>query len=161
MHQEGEACAKGMRSVAWAHAYDWAVSKSCERAFLARMIKNESQAVSFFRPLLYVAAMMNAGLLLPFVWLREDQSFWTNAGGYPLWLRDLVLVAYYPLLLLYGSLLAYLSWLWLCRPARSSRLFCVEALVLTLLWVVLALVAVLMLSNNIANLIDGRPLHAH
>jgi len=33
--------------------------------------------------------------------------------------------------------------------------------VLTLLWAVIALVAVLMLSNNIANVIDGRPLHAH
>ena len=125
------------------------------------MIKDESLAVTFLRPLLYLAAMMIAGLLLPFVWLREDQRFWTNAGGYPLWLRDLVLVAYYPLLLLYGSLLAFLSWLLLCRPVRSVRLFYGQAMVLTLLWAVLALVAVLMLANNFANLIDGRPLHAH
>ena len=104
---------------------------------------------------------MMAGLLLPFVWLREDSRFWTNAGGHPLWLRDLVLVAYYPLLLVYGALLPFLSWLWLCCPARSVRLFCVEATVLALLWVVVALVITLMLANNVANLIDGRPLHAH
>ena len=125
------------------------------------MIKHESQAITLLRPLFYAAAMMNAGLLLPFVWLREDQRFWTDAGGYPLWLRDLVLVAYYPLLLLYGGLLTFLSWLLLCRPARSVRLFYVQALVLGLLWAVLALVAILMLANNIANLIDGRSLHAH
>lgn len=102
-----------------------------------------------------------AGLLLPFVWLREAPQFWTNAGGYPLWLRDLVLVAFYPLLLIYVGLLAFLSWLWIFRPSRFVRLFCVEAVVLLFLWVVVALVATLTLANNIANLIDGRPLHDH
>jgi len=43
----------------------------------------------------------------------------------------------------------------------SAPQFCVEASVLALLWVVVALVITLMLANNVANLIDGRPLHAH
>ena len=125
------------------------------------MGKDESQPITLFKPLLYPVAMMMAGLLLPFVWLREDQHFWTNAGGYPLWMRDLVLVAYYPLLLAYGVLLPFLSWLWLCCPARSVRVFCVEATAQALLWVAVALVITLMLANNVANLIEGLPLHAH
>ncbi len=125
------------------------------------MIINESQPVTLLKPLLYAVAILMAGLLLPFVWLREAPQFWTNAGGYPLWLRDLVLVAYSPLLLIYVGLLGFLSWLWIFRPSRFARLFCVEALVLLFLWAVVALVATLMLANNIANLIDGRPLHDH
>lgn len=125
------------------------------------MIKNESQPLTFFKPLFYFAAFMMAGFLLPFVWLRETPYFWTNAGGYPLWLRDLVLISYYPLLLVYLSSLFFLSWQMLCQPARSVRGFCVEAMVLGLLWLVAALVMTLMISNNIANIIDGRPLHDH
>jgi len=102
-----------------------------------------------------------AGLLLPFVWLRETPYFWTNAGGYPLWLRDLVQVAYYPLLFVYAGWLAFLSWQWMFRPSPSAKLFCVEATVLALMWMVVVLVAMLMLANNISNLIDGRPLHDH
>lgn len=147
--------------MAGAHPYHWAVSKSCESAFFMGMMKNESQPITFFKPLFYVAAFLKAGFLLPFVWLRETPYFWTNVGGYPLWLRDLVLIAYYPLLLVYVGSLSFLSWQLLCQPARSVRGFCVEAVVLGLLWLVVALVATLMLANNIANLIDGRPLHDH
>ena len=113
------------------------------------------------KPLFYTAALLMAGLLLPFVWLRETPYFWTNAGGYPLWLRDLVLIAYYPLLMVYVGLLSFLSWQLIFRPSRCTRLFCVEALALLFLWLVVALVATLMLANNITNIIDGRPLHDH
>jgi hypothetical protein len=125
------------------------------------MTKDEGQPVTLLRPLLYAAAILMAGLLLPFVWLREAPHFWTNAGGYPLWLRDLVMVAFYPLLFVYVGLLAVLSWLWIFRPSRFARLFCVEALVLALMWLVVVLVAMLMLANNISNILDGRPLHSH
>ena len=125
------------------------------------MTKDESQPVTLLRPLLHAAAILMAGLLLPFVWLRETPYFWTNAGGYPLWLRDLVQVAYYPLLFVYAGWLAFLSWQWMFRPSRSAKLFCVEAMVLALMWMVVVLVAMLMLANNISNLIDGRPLHDH
>lgn len=129
--------------------------------FLGVMNQNASPTGGIFRLLLHAAAFLMAGLLLPFVWLREDQRFWTNAGGYPLWLRDLVLGTYYPLLLSYSALLAFLSWHLIRRPARFARWFYVEAMVLAVLWLVLAVVATMMLSNNIANLIDGRPLHDH
>ena len=125
------------------------------------MIKNESQPIPIFKPLFYAAAFLMAGLLLPFVWLRETPDFWTNAGGYPLWLRDLVLVAYYPLLFAYLAWLPFLSWRWIFRPSRDIRRFCVEAVLLALLWAVIALVVTLMLANNIGNLLDGRPLHSH
>ncbi len=125
------------------------------------MIKSESQPIPILKLLFYAAAFLMAGLLLPFVWLRETPDFWTNAGGYPIYLRDLVLVAYYPLLFVYLAWLPFLSWRWICRPSRDIRRFCVEAVLLALLWAVVVLVVMLMLANNIDNLLDGRPLHAH
>ena len=125
------------------------------------MTKDESQPIPILKLLSYAAAFLMAGLLLPFVWLRETQDFWTNAGGYPLWLRDLVLVAYYPLFFVYLAWLSLLSWRWICRPSRDIKRFCVEAVLLALLWAVVALVVTLMLANNLDNLMDGRPLHAH
>lgn len=113
------------------------------------------------RPLLHVVALLLAGILLPFVWLREDPSFWTYAGGYPVWLRQAVLVGFYPLLLAQMSLLAFLSWQMLRRPLRHARLCCVEMLLVVLHWGVLAVVVLMMVANNLANLIDGRPLHDH
>lgn len=60
------------------------------------MSEDQSQPFPLLRPLLYAAGLVTAGLLLPFVWLRETPHFWTDVGGYPVWLRDLLLVAYHP-----------------------------------------------------------------
>lgn len=125
------------------------------------MIPNKSQPFVPLRPLLHAVAFLLAGVLLPFVWLREDPQFWTYAGGYPLWLRQAVLVGFYPLLLLQGVLLAFLSWQLVRRPSRFARVCCVEALHMGLQWMLLGLVVLMMVANNVANLLDGRPLHDH
>ena len=55
-----------------------------------------------------------------FSWLREMPIFWRNEGGYPVWLRDLVLGAYYPVFAgnLLVVLLLYL--LLLISPPRTK-----------------------------------------
>lgn len=125
------------------------------------MIQNKRPEVAVLRPLLHGAAAVLAGLLLPFVWLREQPEFWTYAGGYPLWLRQAVLLGFYPLLLAQGVLITFLSCLLVRSPSRFARLVYAEAVVLLLHWAVLALVVLMMLANNVANLLDGRPLHDH
>ena len=50
--------------------------------------------------------------------LRETPEFWTNAGGYPVWMRDAARDWFFPLLLLGVGNLAGLCWLALSLPAR-------------------------------------------
>jgi hypothetical protein len=50
--------------------------------------------------------------------LRETPVFWTNAGGYPYWLRDVARDWFYPLLFLSVGNLAGLCWLVLRLPSR-------------------------------------------
>lgn len=125
------------------------------------MIPDGPRPFALLRPLQHVAAFLLAGVLLLFVWLREEPRFWTYAGGYPVWLQQTVLVGFYPLLLVQGALLAFLSWQMLRRPSRQARLCCVELLMMMLHWGMLGLVLLMMVANNVANLMDGRPLHDH
>ena len=101
------------------------------------------------------------GVLVVFAILRENQVFWTNAGGYPIWLRDLVLWTYIPLLGVAGLSLMALSMACFSRICRSKRFFAVEGLLLLMCWGLLATSGCMAFSNNIANIIEGRDLHFH
>jgi len=46
------------------------------------------------------AILVGLPVLVWFSWLREEKVFWLNEGGYPIWLRELVLATFYPLLLI-------------------------------------------------------------
>ncbi|MBB5032967.1 hypothetical protein [Prosthecobacter vanneervenii] len=125
------------------------------------MISDGPRPFAPLRPLQHVAAFLLAGVLLLFVWLREEPRFWTYAGGYPVWLQQTVLLAFYPLLLAQCALLAFLSWQLISRPSRQARLCCMELLMMVVHWGMLGLVVLMMVANNVANLMDGRPLHDH
>jgi hypothetical protein len=88
----------------------------------------ESHApISSGRLVLAVLALFGGmPVLVWFSWLRETHLFWMNAGGYPVWLRELVLGAYHPLLLasIGGTGLYFL--LLLVQPPRSRRLLYLE-----------------------------------
>lgn len=99
-------------------------------------------------------------ILSVFALLREDPLFWQNAGGWPIWLRELVLATFYPLfglLLLLFTVLAAIcvsgiglgpAKMWVRLPAAFLGLW-------------LGAVGVLVAGNNVANLVAGRPLHWH
>jgi len=104
-------------------------------------------------------AMAIGALLVWFALLREDQMFWTNAGGYPVWLRDLVLITYLPLLAAMVVLLLILSAI-LCAKICGSIRFCmIEALLLLTCWSLITISGWISFSNNLTNLIEGRDLH--
>ncbi len=105
--------------------------------------------------------MVLSAVLVWFAFLRENQVFWTNAGGYPIWLRDLVLWTYIPLLGVAGLSLMALSMACSSRICRSKRFFAVEGLLLLMGWGLLATSGGIAFSNNIVNIIDGRDLHYH
>jgi len=100
-------------------------------------------------------------LLVWFAILREDQAFWTNVGGYPVWLRDLVRLTYLPLFIGTGFGLAGLSMICVAGVCRSRRFVLVESLVLLTCWGLLATSGCIALANNVRNFIDGRDLHDH
>lgn len=85
---------------------------TAERARVAHVIR------------LYLAlasVIVSIPALLCFYWLRETPAFWTNAGGYPIWLRDLVRDTFLPLLGMNGLVLLLYVALFLRHPPRSAR----------------------------------------
>ena len=72
-------------------------------------------------------------LLGCFAWLREVPIFWRNEGGYPIWLREVVLEFYYPLMAL--NLLVVLAYglLLLSSPPQNKRSLGVQFAVLALM----------------------------
>ncbi len=105
----------------------------------------------------------NGALLMvitPFALLREDPMFWRNAGGWPIWLRELVLDTFYPLFAGEVSVLIVLSMLVFCSQSLARwRKHTWTFTALMWLWMV-AIVAVVV-NNNLANLSAGRSLHWH
>ena len=100
-------------------------------------------------------------VLIPLAWLREQPAFWTNAGGWPIWLREFVEVSFLPLFLLEFLLLTAFSYVcvkW--SPKRGSNENAV-VVVLPPLWILFFLVIVVLASNNLENLMAGLPLHWH
>jgi hypothetical protein len=93
--------------------------------------------------------------------LRETPQFWHNSGGYPVFLRNLVYFAHYPLLVLVlggtaaGTLLAFRLF------ARHRGMGGGLLLLSALQWLLFLLILVIMLWNNVDNLLHGRPLHYH
>ena len=87
--------------------------------------------------------------------------FWTNAGNWPIWLRELVGASFYPLLLL--ELLLLMAFSGVCVRLLASR--CPTGMtvvaVLPLLWTLFLLIVVILGANNLDNLIAGQPLHWH
>jgi hypothetical protein len=97
------------------------------------------------------AFMFLAGLpaMLSFCWLREIQTFWMNEGGYPVWLREVVLDAYYPLLFLnFFAMMSYVALL-LRVPPRSQLSLRLNVLVLSLMGAALTFAAIYSVADNV------------
>ena len=113
---------------------------------------------------LVVGAVVNFFLLAVLIILaliREQPLFWRNAGGWPIWLRDLVGGSFYPLFMLEFLLLIVFSVA--CAPYMSPR-YCnasSAAIALALLWGLFLLVIGILAANNLENLFTGRPVHWH
>lgn len=100
-------------------------------------------------------------LLIWFATLRENQVFWTNAGGYPLLLRDVVHYMFLPLLIVTAVSLLALNMACFSKICASLRFFILETLMLLLCWLLLAVAGYIAFKNNIQNIISGDPIHHH
>ena len=93
--------------------------------------------------------------------LRENPMFWRNAGGYPVFLREIVYAVFYPGLLGYFVGVVGISWIamrLLGAGFRSGGFLLFVGLVQGLL---LVTILTIVLWNNLDNLFHGQPLHYH
>lgn len=100
-----------------------------------------------------------ACFLLWFSYLRETHSFWLNSGGYPILLRDVVLVSYYPLLAVSVTGVLGLTIAVLLGPRMPLGFVCFAGLVIIGCWLLLIGSMTVSFTNNFENLWGGRPLH--
>jgi hypothetical protein len=104
-------------------------------------------------------ALVAGGVCLVFSFLRETADFWRHSGGYPLWLRDLVKIGYYPLLVGDLCILMGLTTV-LCARLKQGRDFLIFKGVLfcaawALFWAAIGISA----NNNVTNFWHNRPIH--
>ena len=100
-------------------------------------------------------------VLLCFAALREQPEFWHNSGGWPVLMRQLVFVSFYPLLAVELGVLGMLSLSALRGSPGSRGMQIVQGIVLTGLWLLVGCAVAIAFANNVMNILNGQPLHSH
>jgi len=121
--------------------------------------QKDATTAKLTRVALVILGLALSILLFYFVLLRESPVFWMNIGGYPLWLRDVVEITYYPLFFLNLGILISLSSLLFSYPPISRTIMWIEAGMISFLWGCFGIIFVMNVANNVCNLMEGRPLH--
>lgn len=90
-------------------------------------------------------------------WYREEPQFWRNSGGYALWLRELVLLGFYP-----GVLIALLAQISLTRSLfrgwhGSARTWGLALALVAFGWLLLTASLGMAWADNLSNLLDAKP----
>lgn len=89
---------------------------------------------------------------------KESQAFWTDAGGFPPWSRECLKTLYYPYLAL---CMVWMSVVGLQTFRSRPRVPCLFILLAAACAALLTLALGILLFNNLANLLQLRPLHYH
>jgi len=92
--------------------------------------------------------------LIWFGWLREVPTFWMNEGGYPIWLREVVLDFFYPLFFLdFFAILVYVALL-LRVPPRSKESMKLNLAVLSAMGIGVVFAVIYALADNVILLLQ-------
>ena len=87
-------------------------------------------------------------VMLSFSWLREMSIFWMNEGGYPVWLREVVLDTYYPIFFINVGLMMVYVGLLLRVPPRTVRSRQINFAVLALMAAAIAFAVIYTVADN-------------
>ena len=118
---------------------------------------HELQAAAWFLVATGIIAVCSC-VLLWFSFLRETPSFWRNSGGYPVLLRDVVLVCFYPLLGI--TILGVIGLTAFCARIRMPAGFgCFKSLAILACWALLGGSLFIAFRNNVENLWNEKPFH--
>jgi hypothetical protein len=109
---------------------------------------------------LVLAGLALGAVVLSFGALREQPLFWSHDGGYPRWLRGVVAVGFYPLVLAqFGTVIA--ASVVYVRDSRTGSAMRRQTAALIALWSVGFACAVVAFEDNIEDLIEHRPVRLH
>lgn len=111
--------------------------------------------------MLAFAGLLSWAVALTFADLRENPLFWRNVGGYPIWLREVVLTTFYPLFAFNLILLLSLTWHFFRRLASVGRLWWMNGILIMAGWGLMMVTGILVVANNVTNLLEGREFHSH
>lgn len=100
-------------------------------------------------------------LLIFLALLREQPSFWLNAGGWSIWLRNLVETGFYSLFSLELMLLSGFSVLMIVNVQSAKEDGAVAIVCLSILWILYLVIVLIVVANNLENIVAGRPAHWH
>jgi hypothetical protein len=101
-----------------------------------------------------------SGAVLYFSTLRENPLFWMNAGGYSVELRELVQGGFYICTL--GAIATLMPSVICILESRCHwRLWMLHLSMIFLSGAVLITSGIIVVSNNLVNLWEGKPLHYH
>ncbi len=103
--------------------------------------------------------LLLGGTALVFSCLRETHEFWLNAGGYPILLRDIVLVCYYPLMILNFCTLIGLAFTLCAKPGIPRGFLKFQLFMMCFGWTLWGASVAVSARNNVANFLEDRPLH--
>lgn len=107
----------------------------------------------------YLSVPVTAFLLIEAV-LKEMPIFWRNEGGYPVAFRHWVLYSFYPSFFLLFAWLCLLTFGALRHAKWVRRHPVVTALPLGVGWMLLCVTAIVVITDNLQNLLNGEPFHA-
>jgi hypothetical protein len=106
------------------------------------------------------SSLLASIVLMRFTAWKENEYFWTLAGGYPFWLRDIIDFFYYPYYLgLFIVLIVTTSSM--SKRFYKKRKISHAFLILCLTWMCFLGCSFLLFANNFLNLMHDRPLHYH
>lgn len=91
---------------------------------------------------------------------KENELFWLNLGGYPIWLRECVHILYYPFLFFTAMSLCIVTRSVLGRFIRQF-VYSRSWSLLLVAWILFFSNCGLLVANNVKNLWSDRPLHHH
>ncbi|MEO0509167.1 MAG: hypothetical protein AAF065_04865 [Verrucomicrobiota bacterium] len=123
-------------------------------------IKIKYQPSSWTERISIVGLLAFSFSLIQFTTWKESRLFWIDAGGYPIWLRDVIKSLYYPYLLFVLTVGLTITRSAVGRFFRQMAFRKIWYL-LILSWVIIVGCLGLLLANNLINLIEGRDLHYH
>ncbi len=104
--------------------------------------------------------LMAGSVLLISAVLRETPEFWRNAGGFPVLLREVVSVVFYPGMVMFA--IGVLSSTWIVLRWRQNSALPVGVWIAgAIQWLLLLVVIAVFAWNNLHNLLTGASLHQH
>ena len=93
-------------------------------------------------------------VMLSFSWLREMSIFWMNEGGYPVWLREVVLDTYYPIFFINLVLMFAYVVLLLRVPPRTPRVLRLNLAVLSVMAAGIIFAGICTVADNVLLLLS-------